>query len=115
MTQNDATEERKELAAWIRKMAEPVGGWKCFHTAGFRPKSKLDWAGKPVAAEIPGNMARDEFDAMARYKRYMQERDRRSISWVAAIERNPDFSGVSKGWHIHSMWTAEGDIWRTSS
>jgi hypothetical protein len=96
-------------------MAAPFGGWKVFHTAGFRPKSKLDWAWQPAALETPGNMCVDEFGAMERYRHFMEERDRRSISWVAAIERNPDWSGVNKGWHVHAMWTAEGDIWRTKS
>lgn len=103
----------EELAQWIQRMAMPVGGWKCFHTAGFAPKNKLDWAWQGEV--VHGNMARDEWDAMGRYKRFMQERDRRKISWVAAVERNPDWSGVNKGWHVHSMWTAECDIWRTKS
>lgn len=104
-----------ELGDWIRSFALPVGGWKCFHTAGFIPKSKLDWAWKPEAVEIPGNAPADEFDTMARYRRFMHERDRRKISWVAAVERNPDWSGVNKGFHVHAMWTAECDIYRTDS
>jgi len=96
-------------------MATPVGGWKCFHTASFRPKARLDWAWKPDGVETPGNMCVDEFDAMDRYRRFMQERDRRKLSWVAAIERNPDWSGINKGWHVHAMWTAEGDLYRKTS
>lgn len=107
------TAERTALADWIRTMANPVGGWKCFHTAGFVPKLNLDWAWDGDVAH--GNMARDEWDTMQRYKRFMQERDRKSISWVAAVERNPDWSGVNKGWHVHAMWCAESDIFRTPS
>jgi hypothetical protein len=115
MNETDRTAKRMELANWILLMAGPFGGWKCFHTASWRPKSHRDWSWRPESVEIPGNMPANEFDAMDRYKRFMQERERRQISWCAAIERNPDWSGVNKGWHVHAMWTAEADIWRTKS
>lgn len=100
----------------MRALAVPVGGWKCFHTAGFIPKSRLDWAWKPEGGEIVhGNMPPNEWEAMQRYKGFMQERSRRKVSWVAAVERNPDWSGINKGWHVHAMWSAEGDIYRTPS
>lgn len=110
-----AEQNREDLARFVRAIATQLGGWKCFHTAGFIPKSRLDWAWKPDCEIVHGNMPSDEWDAMDRYTRYMHERDRRKVTWIAAIERNPDWSGVNKGWHVHAMWTAECEIWRTSS
>lgn len=107
--------ERSELADWLLRMADPVGGWQCFHTASYSPRSSLGWAWRPEQKERDGNMPPNEWAAMDRYRRFMHERARRKISWVAAIERNPDWSGVNKGWHVHGMWTAESDIWRRTS
>jgi hypothetical protein len=80
--------DREIIGAWLGSMALPIGGWKLFHTATFAP-------------ETP---ARSEWIAMDRYRRYMHERDRRKITWVAAVEPNPDHHRLCPGFHVHAMW-----------
>jgi hypothetical protein len=91
--------EEEQITRWLFAMAAPVGGWKCFHTATFAAHGA----------------ARSEWSAMERYRRFMHERDRRKITWFAAVEPNPDRNHLNPGFHVHAMWTADGDIWRTDS
>ncbi len=88
-----------EIQDWLIRLALPVGGWKIFHTATFRPCSP----------------ARSPWSALNRYRHYMQERDRRKVTWVVGIERNPDHHALNPGYHCHAMWAATDEVWRTTS
>jgi hypothetical protein len=102
--------ESAEVDSWLLAMSVPLEGWQCFHTANFDPGGfNADGSKRPC------NMPGDEFEAMERYKRFMHERDRRKITWVAAVERNPDWSGVNHGWHLHAVWADLAEIYRTVS
>ncbi len=41
---------------------------------------------------------------MKRFRSFMNERDRRNISWLAAVERNPDWHGLNRGHHLHALF-----------
>lgn len=97
--------ERLEIADWLVRLVLPVGGWKVFHSATFDPGS----------FDRPSKAARTPEVALSRYKAFMQERDRRKVTWVVGIERNPDYHALNKGFHCHAMWAATDEIWRTSS
>ncbi len=101
METNEYSEsDRKLLGAWLLDFAKPVGGWQCFHTATFKPE----------------NPARDEWSAIKRYRNFMQETERRRISWIAAAEPNPDHHRLNPGYHVHAVWAdLGGEIQRTPS
>jgi len=91
--------ESAEIDSWLLSMSAPVEGWQCFHTATFAPRCA----------------ARSEWAAIDRYRRFMHERDRRKITWIAAVEPNPDWSRLNPGFHVHSMWAEWDEIFRTDS
>jgi hypothetical protein len=90
---------QSEVSDWLIRLAAPIGGWKIFHTATF----------------APNKCAVSSWAALRRYKAFMQERDRRKVTWVVGIEPNPDRSHLNPGFHCHAMWAATDEIWRTSS
>lgn len=90
--------EALEIGDWLSNLPSP-NQWSCFHTATFSPE----------------NPSRSPWQAAERYRRFMQEKDRRKVTWVAGIEPNPDHSGLNPGFHVHAMWAACEGVWRTSS
>jgi len=87
-----------EIGDWIANLPSP-DLWKIFHTATFSPV----------------NPCRSPWQAVDRYRRFMQERDRRNVTWIAGIEPNPDHTHLNPGYHIHAMWAGAEGVWRTSS
>ncbi len=51
---------------------------------------------------------------MKRFRSFMNERDRRNISWLAAVERNPDWNGLNPGHHLHALFADVLEIHRTT-
>lgn len=96
---------REQIGSWLVDLCAPLGGWKVFHTATFDPGS----------FERPSKSARSPEQALERYRRYMEERERRKVTWVCGIEPNPDYTHRNPGFHCHAMWAATDEIWRTSS
>ena len=103
--------DRMAVAAFLCDFAAPIGGWQCFHTATFRPAAVTLSDGKTLS-RCP---ARSEWIAMKRYRDFMQERDRRKISWCAAVEPNPDHNALNPGFHIHAIWSDMTAIHRVPS
>jgi hypothetical protein len=94
-----------EISQWLVDLAAPIGGWKIFHTATFDPGS-FDRHGKP---------ARSPWVALKRYRSFMQECDRRKVTWVVGVEPNPDHHWLNPGFHCHAMWAMTDEVWRTAS
>jgi hypothetical protein len=94
-----------EVSEWLVNLAGPIGGWKIFHTATFDPGS---W-------DRSSKAARSAYVALDRYRTFMQERDRRKVTWVVGIEPNPDHHRLNPGWHCHAIWAATDEVWRTGS
>ncbi len=44
----------------------------------------------------------------------MNEHDRRNISWLAAVERNPDAHSLNPGHHLHALFADVLEIHRTT-
>lgn len=89
----------QEVSEWLVSLAKPLGGWKIFHTATFSPD----------------RAARSAETALRRYQNFMQERDRRKVTWLVGVEPNPDHNHLNPGFHCHGLWAATDEIWRTSS
>lgn len=87
------------ISSWLVSLAEPIGGWKIFHTATF----------------APDRPARSPWTALKRYQSFMEERDRRKVTWLVGIEPNPDHNHLNPGFHCHGLWAMTDEIWRTSS
>ena len=79
-------------------MALPVGGWQVAAHLTFSPSSP----------------ARSQWIAMKRFRSFMNERDRRNISWLAAVERNPDAHSLNPGYHLHALFADVLEIHRTT-
>ena len=94
-----------EVSKWLVDLSAPIGGWKIFHTATFDPGS----------FDRPGKAARSPWVALDRYRTFMQECDRRKVTWVVGIEPNPDHHRLNPGFHCHAMWAMTDEVWRTSS
>jgi hypothetical protein len=100
-----ATLREIEVSDWLVNLSAPIGGWKIFHTATFDPGS----------FDRPCKAARSPWVALERYRSYMQECDRRKVTWVVGIEPNPDHHRLNPGFHCHAMWAMTDEVWRTSS
>jgi len=100
-----ATLRDLEVSQWLVELSAPIGGWKIFHTATFDPGS----------FDRPSKSARSPWVALERYRSFMQERDRRKVTWVVGIEPNPDHHRLNRGFHCHAMWAMTDEVWRTSS
>jgi hypothetical protein len=88
--------DRKECADHFARLALPVGGWQVAAHLTFNPS----WP------------ARSEWTAMKRFRSFMNERDRKNISWLAAVERNPDWHGLNPGHHLHALFADVLEIQR---
>jgi hypothetical protein len=95
-----ATLRDLEVSQWLVDLSAPIGGWKIFHTATFDPSRS--------AAKTP-------WVALDRYRAFMQECDRRKVTWVVGVEPNPDHHRLNPGFHCHAMWAMTDEVWRTSS
>jgi hypothetical protein len=97
--------EQGEVLEWLIDIPKAIGGWQLFHTATFKPSGhRADgfWHRQPD--EIAGCAAKSEFIAMERYRKFMQDGGRRKITWLAAVEPNPDYHRLNKGFHVHALW-----------
>lgn len=73
--------------------------WKLFHTATFRPSK----------------CAVSPWEALERYCSFMHRPVFREITWVAAVEPNPDRTRLNPGFHVHAMWSAAGELYGSFS
>jgi hypothetical protein len=80
--------DQRECAAHFARMALPVGGWQCAGTFTFSPSSP----------------ARTEWVAAKRFRTFMNEQDRRHVSWLAGVEPNPDHHRLNPGHHLHALF-----------
>lgn len=90
--------DRTECARYFARLALPIGGWQCAAHLTFKPTSP----------------ARSEWTAIKRFRAFMNERDRRNITWLAGVERNPDWHGLNPGTHLHALFADSLEIHRTT-
>jgi hypothetical protein len=112
--------ERYETVMWVSQLADSLGGWK---VAGDWTFGTGNWQGRrhgrrkdlrdALLVVEKRRRGFDPDDSLDLYRKFMH-RVAPSVSWFAAVERNPDHGFYNEGNHLHSMLAGADDIYRRS-
>jgi hypothetical protein len=110
--------DRLQLTDWVSRMALSLGGWQVSFDATF---GWWDWKGRGhgrrkdqrdgLLVFEKRHRGFDPDDALDLARKFF-DRVAPSVSWVAAVEPNPDYGMVNEGHHLHAMLAAHDEIYR---
>lgn len=109
--------DRVEILRWVESLGSPLGGWTVSADLTFGSGT---WCGKRRGKKrdrhedlLTSGRKRgfDADDALLWASRFM-DRVCPGVSWIAGVERNPDYSRLNPGWHVHMMWAGCDEIYR---
>jgi hypothetical protein len=103
--------DRFETTMWVSSLADSLGGWKVMMDATF---GRLHWKGRRngrrrdlrdgLLVFEKRHRGFDADDALDLFRKFF-DRVAPAVSWVGAVERNPDYAHLNEGNHLHSMLT----------
>jgi hypothetical protein len=109
--------DRFAITTWVSEQGLLLGGWKVAMDATF---GRWDWKGRRngrrrdlrdgLLVFEKRHRGFDPDDALDLYRKFF-DRVAPAVSWVAAVERNPDYAQVNEGNHLHAMLAFQDELY----